>query len=1137
MLKNIFFILLFLILYAFPENAYALGSSYISVVNPVRGADFWDLPDQNPYTAVFGQMQIIKEFNIPATWLIRFDALSDNQIITILKNSSPTQEKGLFLEITPSWTKMAGVNYNQQSVWHNAGSAFLTGYGREEREKLIDAAFVKFKEVFGGFPSSVGAWWIDSYSLSYMQKKYNIVSALIVADQYTTDNYQIWGQYWSAPYYPNRQNALIPAQNEADKIPVTIMQWAARDPVNAYGDGVQESTYSVQANDYLDYHSLKTDYFGKLVDIFTEQQFNAVNHIVVGLENSYLWSSYQEEYKNQLMLLSQKEKAGQFSLISMGDFGRWYKREFPTISPEQIIEANDSLGTHKKAIWYMNPYYRVGWFLGSEGSIFRDVRQYISGTEEPCWRYACNELNFATFSARVLDDVTYKERQVLDVGEISNFKIEKKAGKYILSYENETGNRRIVEFFPRDISIDGKVSSIDTFILNAQNSQANQEIINLSGDVPENLKELLPNIFFKLFKFLLFLALAIFIPGYLFVRYLKQKSLGLNIFLSVCAGFVMLTLISYLGGYLKLDFLIWIYGGVGMLVFTMKGYYKELVFKKMRELLTPALLPYVLIVLTGTIFQSLLVARSGWVYDFGVGFWGPTGHDGIWHQALIAQLIKGVPPENPGFAGVALSNYHYFFDLLTAATYKLTQIPVADLLYRFYPLSFSILLGLGTYFLVNMFTKNRRGVLLSLYFVYFAGSFGWIVDLIKKQAIGGESAFWANQPVSINLNPPFAISLLIIIAVILLYKYFEENKNYWVMSLFIILAGSLIEFKVYAGIILLGGLFLHSVQKIILERNFLPLKLFLGSSVLSAAVFLPQNSQSGNLLAFSPFWFIHSMIDFPDRVGWERLSIARPAYITRGEWWKFFLIEGVGFLVFILGNLGTRFVGLWKMRNDSLILWMSVISLIMPVLFIQKGTNWNTIQFFYYFIYFAAIFSGLVWVSIYQKIPKIIGFILISFILLITPISSVATFRNAFYPNPPAMLSGGELEALNFLQSKSDGVVLTYPFDKNLRSRFSDPYSLAVYDTSAYVSAFTGKATYIEDEVQQEIFQNDYRKRLVEVKEFFGGRNSAWNREFLRVNRIHYIYVPKFFNVGVFNEIFIKKIFENREVDIFEVQI
>jgi len=69
-----------------------------------------------------------------------------------------------------------------------------------------------------------------------------------------------------------------------------------------------------------------------------------------------------------------------------------------------------------------------------------------------------------------------------------------------------------------------------------------------------------------------------------------------------------------------------------------------------------------LIVLLGMISQSLTVVKSGLLYSYGMGFWGPNGHDGVWHLALINELTRHFPPQNPVFAHFSLSNYHWLFD-------------------------------------------------------------------------------------------------------------------------------------------------------------------------------------------------------------------------------------------------------------------------------------------------------------------------------------------------------------------------------------------------------------------------------------------------------------------------------------------
>ncbi len=752
MIKPIFLTIFSFLSLFITSFAFAQSSSFVSIVNPVRGGDFWEEKDQRPQTVVFGQLEILRQQNIPATWLIRFDALKNTNITDALKDVQ-SNEKGLFLEITPTWSAEAGVAYRKSENWHAAGSAFLSGYEQDERIKLVDSSFEEFKRVFGYYPKSVGAWWIDSFSLEYMQQKYKITGALIVSDQYTTDNYQIWGQYWSTPYYPSKINALHPAQTLESKLPVVITQWAARDPVNGYGNGVLESTFSVQANDYIDYHDLDTKYFSKLIDIYTQQPFNKFAHLVVGLENSYSWSKYSNEYKNQIDLLMQKQKEGQLSIVTLANFSNWYQKTFPQLSPEHIIIADDPLGSFKKVVWFMNPYYRVGWFFNQDGSVFRDIRQYIDGQEELCLKDRCDSVNFATSATRVLDEVSFGHKWIIDEGKINDFKVSQDRDRYVISYNNEVGRLREIAFLPRDISVDGKISSIDGAILDATKKDLNTKKIN-SQIEKGTFEWSATSILLKIIKFILFLVFACIVPGLVLTNKVFEKSAPLlsKIFLSTITGLVSLTLMFYLTSLLNLRPLIFLYLFINIIIFIRLKLYnlfpKERTcsfsgkFPKFKNKFNLALIG---IIASGTIFQVLPTFKSGLIFPFGMGFWGPNTHDGVWHISLINQLVKDVPPQNPVFAGEVLKNYHYFFDLLVAVTIYVTKVPALDLLFRFYPFVFSLLLGIGTYYLIKTLFKltdtfkSKLTVLFSLYLVYSAGSFGWIVEFIKMRHWGGGS--------------------------------------------------------------------------------------------------------------------------------------------------------------------------------------------------------------------------------------------------------------------------------------------------------------------------------------------------------------------------------------------------------------
>ena len=113
-----------------------------------------------------------------------------------------------------------------------------------------------------------------------------------------------------------------------------------------------------------------------------------------------------------------------------------------------------------------------------------------------------------------------------------------------------------------------------------------------------------------------------------------------------------------------------------------------------------------LLIIIGTITWSLTMVRSGWLYSYGMGFWGANGHDAIWHIALAESLSRG-SLQMPVFAGFGIQNYHIGFDLILAALHRITFIPVVNLYFQIIPPIMAILIGLLTYNFVYIWRKSK----------------------------------------------------------------------------------------------------------------------------------------------------------------------------------------------------------------------------------------------------------------------------------------------------------------------------------------------------------------------------------------------------------------------------------------------
>lgn len=547
----------------------------------------------------------------------------------------------------------------------------------------------------------------------------------------------------------------------------------------------------------------------------------------------------------------------------------------------------------------------------------------------------------------------------------------------------------------------------------------------------------------------------------------------------------------------------------------------------------------------GTIAWSLTMVKSGACWNAncegGMGFWGANGHDAIWHISLINSLAKGLLTESSSFempvlSGMDIKNYHLGFDLLIVFLHKITNISIVNLYFQVVPPIIAFLVGLSTYLFVKTWKKSHLAAIWATFFVYFGGELSWIFNK-------GESTFWSQQAISTLINPPFALSLVFIF----LGLYFLVKRR----TVFaIVFFGLLLETKAYAGVLVLGALFLMGIWEFLRENQLRIFKIFFGASLISLVLFLLLNKGSENLFLFEPFWFLKNLFNL-DRFSVPRLASAITNYQLAGNTTKLYLSLILAFIVFWVGNMWTRLfkeieVLRWLRhpkeitKMDVFVTSVIIAGALIPLFFVQKGTPWNTIQFFYYSLTFSAVLAGVGIKELCRNKPKKFIYILSILIVLLTIPTTLRTLVEVYLPQrPPAKISKEELSALSFLRGQDDGVVLTYPYDslKAKEAENNPPRPLYLYDSTAYVSAISAKTTYLEDEVNLNIMNFDWKDRRENVETFLNTLNQDEARKFLSENNIKYVYwvKPQRAKLGE-TQLGLIKIFENNEVDVFKVE-
>ena len=456
----------------------------------------------------------------------------------------------------------------------------------------------------------------------------------------------------------------------------------------------------------------------------------------------------------------------------------------------------------------------------------------------------------------------------------------------------------------------------------------------------------------------------------------------------------------------------------------------------------------------------------------------------------------------PTFAGSKLQNYHIGFDLILAIISKLTHIPPLNLYFQIVPPIMAILIGYLSYRL----TRN----IWVLFFVYFGGSLGWVFS-------GGESMFWAHQAISTLINPPFALSLIFILSGLLAW----QNKRYVWMG---IIFGLLVQIKIYAAILVIGGL----MVTVYWDRQLI--KSLLTSLIIAIPIYFLTVGISSQVLVWHPFWYLETMMALADRFNWPRFYQAMTNYWLGGNYLKAFMAYGVAMVIFIIGNMGTRLVGIVEIRKNPQTIFYTAIAIAglgIPMLFVQTGTAWNSIQFFYYSLFFTGILAG---VSI-QKFPRLLKIL----IVILTIPTSILAMPHYLPQRPPAKISSLELKALEFLKSQASGITLVPAFDRDAANAAENnpPRPLYLYESTAYVSALSGQPVYMEDEGSLNITGFDWQTRKKQIMDFWNEENALVSKKFLDDKNIKYIYVPPKTKVP---KTAVNIIFENTAVAIYGVK-
>ena len=1023
---SIFVFLLSISLFSSQIHALSAGS-FINFTVPVRHLTPSVTQPQSTLDLPLAIHKQATHSATPVTWLIDQKVLDNQQELEFFQQLDTTQgnQVGLLLEVNPTWRNQANVPPPQSSQLEH----LLNSYSPQDRQRLIDHIINQYFDAFGHFPKTVGASYIDSTSLSYLASQYSVNSALFSVPDKDGNLPQTDGYLPYFPYYPSKNNALVPAQSRQDKIPLVVSHW---NPPALSG----ELQFRLQdqlswLNDADKFHSLLTDYSLKDLNEFTQLGF--------GVDNTVSPSSYLPVFKFLQKQFSQNQQEFTLRLTTVEGASDWYISIYPFTGPSSYYR---SLSGDDFYLHYANPFYQIS-LEQSDGHAQINHLSIFNNIESETFAHQANltsTLKLSTYPLVTKDDPVFIPLDLEDA------RFDSEYWDLIISSDQD------LRFNPHNIT--------SNFAIELPDSQSYKEIKSKNSNTykfddnwaPYSLQN--RKLFIDIAKIvaLILIILSLFkVPPKKILSWLKNNPL------------VALTIAS------------------------------------------------------GTFLWSLTTVKSGLLTQYGLGFYRAHSHDSLFHLSLIESFKNSLwPLKNPNFHNTLIYNYHLVYDYLLALISKLFSISSLDLYFRIIPPILTLSIGFFSNQLMEKLKFKKSQRIVSLILIFTAGSLGFIPSLIQSGSLfAGQSAFWSHQAIETLVNPPFALSLLVLLIILNLLFSWKDDLNLSRIITISILTSSLSLIKVYGWLLLLSAIAIVVAIKLIKSQKANSLiKLLVITLGLSFLFLLPLYKSSGQLpFQIKPLWFVRTMFAAPDRLNWKIVAQKWQDLTLAGSFIKALPIYVFGTVLFYIGNLGIRVLGLkyWLKNNLDGIAWqliyfMVIAGLLLPLILIQSGNSWNAIQFIYYPLFFLSLFTGPIIVDILDRshtLPKFLS-LLFLFSFLTFP-TTVGVLKDYLSDTPSARINSEQLRSLHTLSQQPQGITLTPPFQLTNPNSYSTPKPIYAYSSTAYLPALTGQPAFMADQVNLEIMSYDYQDELKNSQRFYLSTDEGFANDFLNRNNINYV--------------------------------
>ncbi|MBQ7840477.1 MAG: chitobiase/beta-hexosaminidase C-terminal domain-containing protein [Lachnospiraceae bacterium] len=370
---------------------------------------------QADFDTIARQIRILKQYGLPSTYALKYDALMDPHYQKLLLSSTDENDEiAAWWEISEPLCQRAGVTFRGKTSEvfdERVDSAYSAGYAPDERRRLVDAYMKDFHSVFGYYPKTIGSWILDEVTLSHAHDRYGVIGAAICRDQIGTDGFTLWGGWPNGVYFPSRQNMYLPSQTMSETLGVATFRLLAPDPVYSFEQDVRDGLAGVYTLEPCCPNGRIPERISWYFSTLTDENCAGITYAQVGQENNFLWENIKPGFEPQIRHLKKLCEEGQVRLETMAESADWFSQKYAVTPPlswqasapllpelrtdaavqdskdaenEKPLSVTPAADCRLDALWYASRFYRIS-FLAEKGHL--RIRDWFLFDEKYPGRY------------------------------------------------------------------------------------------------------------------------------------------------------------------------------------------------------------------------------------------------------------------------------------------------------------------------------------------------------------------------------------------------------------------------------------------------------------------------------------------------------------------------------------------------------------------------------------------------------------------------------------------------------------------------------------------------------------------------------------------------------------------------------